>query len=530
MALKFDWRYLDGAEFEDLSAYFRKYELVVMSEAEEGGTAGSTVTAYDPDAVLDFIGHSHLRIWEMSAPEGSRCIWQGHVSRQKVKRGEYDKVGVQRIWELSVDDFNSYFSRRIFDKADADRPAETDIERLTWLLSTPKLALVTDTTYVDTTNPVQMDAVDYQGQTSFSVMDDLAQQSQKNWFMWYKEDTDEFGLWYAYAASDQYSSTLRLSNDLADIDDDVTFAISDDSEWQRDPTRVYSGAYGTGDGFTVFVQRAETLVNYPVRDFVAPHINVKTPATMRRRLRAQLARLGTEEVVVTTTVLLPRAKVNLIMQGMRVQFKATHMPGLEDFTWLRALNRTVREVSEDYYAVTLELVNPAPATAETACPPTTESGSFYPLGGSGQIPNPSGGNVIYGVPGILTPYTPEPGHIGSLHFAEYGAGGVGTVDYAGDCVQSIVRCIVVGDGTIDIHTATYAGSSRTLRARLMHQDPAAPDGVVVDETQLATTGTTITFNVSTHGGVDCTHWVDVIDDHTVCGGKWGFAGFDWTAD
>ena len=37
------------------------------------------------------------------------------------------------------------------------------------------------------------------------------------------------------------------------------------------------------------------------------------------------------------------------------------------------------------------------------------------------------------------------------------------------------------------------------------------------------------FDISTHGGVNCTHWVDITDNGSGCGSKWGFVGIDWVA-
>jgi hypothetical protein len=49
------------------------------------------------------------------------------------------------------------------------------------------------------------------------------------------------------------------------------------------------------------------------------------------------------------------------MQGMRVQVKASHLPGYADYVWLRCVNRTVHELNEDEYEIEVELVAPKPA-------------------------------------------------------------------------------------------------------------------------------------------------------------------------
>lgn len=132
------------------------------------------------------------------------------------------------------------------------------------------------------------------------------------------------------------------------------------------------------------------------------------------------------------------------------------------------------------------------------------------------------GNVFYIKPGFTDPgLVPNPGYVGGWSFPAYNSGGV---DYAGDCTGSTARLLVVGSGAAVIHTATYGGSPRTVTATLQHWVLGTP---TVDSTVSGTTGSDIIVNVSTHGGVNCTHTIDVVDNGGTCGGKWGFAGFDW---
>lgn len=132
------------------------------------------------------------------------------------------------------------------------------------------------------------------------------------------------------------------------------------------------------------------------------------------------------------------------------------------------------------------------------------------------------GNVFYIKPGVIEPgLVPNPGYVGAWSFAVYNSGGV---DYAGDCTGSTARCLVIGNGVAVIHTATYSGSARTVTATLRHWVAGTP---TTDSFASATTGTDIVVPVSTHGGDHCTHTIDVVDAGPTCGGKWGFAGFDW---
>jgi hypothetical protein len=205
--------------------------------------------------------------------------------------------------------------------------------------------------------------------------------------------------------------------------------------------------------------------------------------------------------------------VNELMQGMRVQVKASHLPGYEDFVWMRCLNRTVRELNEDEYAIEVELG--APKERPDVCANLTASG-FYPALGSAT--SDATGNVWYGRPGLAGPVVPTPFAVGSWHFPAFGAG----VDFAGDCTSSYARILVVGEGQAEIHTAQYT-APRTLTATLKHSDGGIVEDQVIED---IAAGSTFTVDVSTHGNTICAHWIDVTDDGDTCGGKWGFAGFE----
>jgi hypothetical protein len=59
---------------------------------------------------------------------------------------------------------------------------------------------------------------------------------------------------------------------------------------------------------------------------------------------------------------------------------------------------------------------------------------------------------------------------------------------------------------------------------------------VLDELQTGLTGgDEIVFEITTHGGQNCTHWVDVRDNgpgQAACGGGWGwkYQGSTWASD
>ena len=344
------------SESTDITDYFRLYTLDVAMNAEEGSVAQSTVTADDVLGDLTIGGHRGFVITESSATGSNTRIYTGYTAERRYRRGESTRTGVSREIEIDLVDINSVLSRRVMVGNDANRPAETDVARVQWLVSTNEASIIDDTEFLSTANPVAMDAVDYRGQRLSDVIDDCAQQSGKNYFVWFNERVSNFSLYYDFASSAVYSSPLRLTNVLSEVDDTWTFAISQDTQLSRSPDRVFSGAYLDYDGGTVYEHKTATTNAFARRDAVMPAENVKSQAKATARAQRYLNDMDTEEDVITTSVILPAAKVNFLMQGMRVQFKASHLPGYDtEYTYLRALNRSVRQLSEEYYEVKLEL-------------------------------------------------------------------------------------------------------------------------------------------------------------------------------
>jgi hypothetical protein len=520
----------DGT-FSEQSNILRTNTLEVVTHAEEGTVGSSQVVFDDPAADLSIGGWRGIYFQETEATSDDfrGFFWTGYTAQRKIKRDPARAGSDARTVTVSLDDLNWRLHNRLMVGNDANRPAETSAARLTWLLSTAEANFIEDTEFVNTASPVDMDKCDYRGQYLRDILDDISQATGKDYWLVNRPDEDSpnrFGLWFDRSSSSNFASTTRISNVYSDVAaSSNTYAAAYDTELTQDPSRVYSGAYITYDGGWYFESRASTATEFFRRDGTVPAANVKTRAKARNRARRYLSDHNTEEDIISTAIVVPPSEVNCIVAGQRVQCRFTHLPGYENFTWLRAMSRTVRQIGPNKYELALELSTDRPGTGATACTGLTATGSFYPLGGADNTPNASDGNVIYWRPGLDIPVEPTPGHVGSWHFPQYGAGGEGTTDLAGDCSQNRVRCIVVGDGTIEVHTA--AGDGRALEARLQHfQD----DMWFTDEVQTGNSGDSFTFSVSTHGGIYCTHWVDVRDLGTACGGKWGFTGFDWTAE
>jgi hypothetical protein len=378
----------DDNVVEEITDHVRLYEYETTMQAEEGSHGSSMVPVDDPNAELTIGGHRLFYSMESSATGSNAVTYVGYTADRDVHRGPY-KNDVGRVWDVNLVDINSVLSRRILTASSANRPAETDVARMQWLFGTEEADIIDNVTDLfDATGGVAMDAVDYRGQTVEDVANDCANASGKNYAV-INQGTfaGNFYLVYMFADSELFSSPVRLSNYLPDLDDPLTFAISEDTKLNRDPSRVYSGVYLPYDGGTnaaVYEQSVATANTFALkgRDVQMDGRNIKTQAKATARALRYLTELDIEEDRITTSFQVPAAQVNFLWPWMRVQFRATHLPGYEDFVWLRVLKRTVKQDSELTYWVTVELSTgpSAPATVPVEATYEAElvigSGSF----------------------------------------------------------------------------------------------------------------------------------------------------------
>src|SRR3990167_4797848 len=309
-------------------------------------------------------------------------VYNGFLQTRKIGRlpaegPDSDQEVMGRRWTLTVADTNSLLSRRLITGADGERPAETDVARVQWLLdsndaylSNPQDNWENPSPYVDTTGAVSMSAADYRGRTAFDVLNDCAQRSGKNWFVRYYEANDSvpptnagsYALWYADADSTQDSSTLRLTNVDADVDDVTTFAVLPDAELSRDPTRAYSGIYQTYDGGSRYDQSTNVVNLLQRQDAAVSNPFVKTDAEAAALNARYLADAETEDDRITCRFIVAKQYVNDLREGQRFEGKFSHLPGYTAaYSSMRCLRRTVKHLNDDFYEIEIE-ASPIPPT------------------------------------------------------------------------------------------------------------------------------------------------------------------------
>ena len=543
----------------DLSARVRAYATSMTMNAEEGSVGISPFLVDDPDAGINLTGLRQVWWKETSESSNQQIILKGWTTDRDIARGPF-KTGSARQWTVNVSDQNAVISRRIMRGSDANRPAETDVQRIQWLMGTGEFGTyVTDSTYISTLFPVAMDAVDYRDQSNQQILDDCHQASGKNFHIITLEGPERFGLFYDFAGASPYRSAIRLTNVLGFVDSDITFAVSDpDTKLNRDPSRVYSGVVLPYVGGEVYVQSDAIGAAFQYRDTTAPSVNVKTSAKATARANRYLTDAETEDDVISTSFLVPLDRVNHVKEGMAVQCWFAHLPGYDQgWNWMRVLHRTVTATSEEYYTVAVDLtaeVGGLYAGGGKTSEGTTWPGSvivaasplqsclagngltyFYTSAGTrsalGLTFDPVGGHwqatstdfMGYGGGGGYSQQYPAPGNVGIFSGSSvYGCGGsVGGSDYTCGGIVPLIDFSIVGPGSLTIITAPDGGPGTAAVSTAMKANLRASGTSPIIATDTQAPGTPLHIIIPDDGY--CAHYVQLQGN-----GSWGFTSATWT--
>ena len=354
--------------YPDASDWQRRIRLgdgFSFTESALSGTfAASRVTVDDPAADITIVGHHAFRAVETD------CSWEtlfrGYFAARRVKRSKEKGflTGASREWDCDVVDSNAVLQFEVIRGSTAKRPKETDTQRLAWLLGSGyKGPVLDDDTYV-LGYDVDLDKADYTGQTMADVLADCGSASGANYFATWDYPKDGYALHYYRPTRSFYSSSLRISNVLSDVDGETTFAPDPGAELELNPEKVFSGVllqYGE-KGSYVFEDSATVLAAIGHRrETNEAQPAVRTAARASAKAERYLEEAETEIPTITCVVHnVPTDKVNLLRIGHRVQVRFSHLPGYESFTWMRVTRRTVAQDGEtqQYYSLGLELSDP----------------------------------------------------------------------------------------------------------------------------------------------------------------------------
>lgn len=335
-----------------------------VTEAALSGTlAMSRVTVEDDAADLSIVGHHAFKVVETACSWGT--LFRGWFADRDVARGdESGRTGASRVWDATIMDANAALQFEVIRGSTARRPAETDTQRLAWLLASSYKGPISSSDANVLGYGVALDRADYRGMTAADVLADCGGASGANYFVSWDDAAGEHRLHYYRPTRAFNESTIKVSNVLSDVDGTTVLAPSRDTRLSRDPERVFSGVYyryGERDS-AVFEESATVLAAIGHRREAAEQdASVRTAAKASAKAQRWLAEAETElDTIVTTIPRVPPAQVNLIRAGQRVQVRFSHLPGYSSYTWMRVTRRTVEQDGEtqEYYRLTLELSDP----------------------------------------------------------------------------------------------------------------------------------------------------------------------------
>jgi hypothetical protein len=503
----------------------------IPQRADMGEVSMGGIPIEDPAGDLTMLGHRPFTVEESACAQPR--LFTGWTAERGIGR-DLDLglfVGPNpRIHDATILDLNALFGFRLISGADAKRPEETWEARLEWILHSDYLTglISTSRTFTDTW-PNPMDEADYTGSYPSSVLDDLAQRfdGAVNYFAFWDPAGAAVTLFMDHVAQGIADCTLSISNLIADVNSTTCFAPDSIARLQREPDQTYSEVIVEYANGKVFRTAPATATKYIRRGTTISRPYTGKKATAEAQGDQFLAAHSEEVDRITCSIRVPAASVGLVRAGQRISVRFSHMPGYETATWMRIVGCSPKPTDDlaRYYDVALEMVGALPP----GCPDPTPTGSFWPMG---SATSDATGNVAYLRAGIVGLVVPTPGFVGAWHFPQYGGGGSGTVDYMGDCVGNVIRCLVIGPGTMTIKTRVYDGPIRHLDVALMHA--VIVNGVVgeildsLDQTHHSGDDIVVVIPASEW----CERWVEVSqtkDDPSGCGSKIGFAGMEWVA-
>ncbi len=369
-----------------------------FSERAEHAAVGSSQVMIDNP--LGTVGHSSDQIIglqlftvdETDCPSGNRRLYTGYIGTREYGRGSGPtsslRTTVANKINATLYDLNTVLGFRVIPPSDAtaNRPAETVSARLTWILGSDYLTgLLADNGLVVYPTTIGMDPADYRMQRPSNVINDC--ELAANYFAFvYPDETKTViaSLFFDDAnASTAYTTSLRLTNNLADVDNVTTFAVNDDFKLTRSPDDTGSGVALAFANGSVYERRAASEAIYGRRDLIAPNSNVKKSGTAAIEANNFLWVHHNEEDRLAGTYFVPKQYVNNLRAGHRLQVKFTNLPGYTDWTWVRCLLRAPGQTQETdlFYTVALELspqepAVPAASILQSVFGTTTEGGGF----------------------------------------------------------------------------------------------------------------------------------------------------------
>ena len=341
------------------------------SRATLGQADTSTVYIEDPTASLDFVPYKSWTIREDAGASGNHVVWHGYVGDTAISRlggaGQF-RTTTARRWKVELIEDNGWPSRQIIIAASANRPSETVSVRIAWVLTMRGMTgIIYDHGLIEASATV-MEANDYRNRTAKDVLDDCSLISGYNWFVRYREASNDIELIFQAPTSTADPTTLKISNVNAEVNLVTVWPPNPAAEQQFGASRIASGILLPYAGGTTYDQDPATAVTFGTVDQTAPTSAIKTKTKARAQITRLLAQHNEQDESIENVILtLPAANLNDIRHGQLISsakfshFKGTAATGTYARVKSKSFGRPA-DLTQDYYDVGLSL-SPYPAPA-----------------------------------------------------------------------------------------------------------------------------------------------------------------------
>ena len=339
----------------DRTSITRVDEYTLKSSAFRGEVGAGSLVIDDPSAAITIDPLEAVTIVE-DASTPSR-IFTGYTAERKIRRGPLT-AGTQRQWKIVLEDLNVLFDDILLGgDGTARRPEESDVARVTWLLTTTAMSYYSITAgQVPSTNKRKMGPEDYRGRFARDVLEDCSNRTGKNFYLY---DSGAGFLLYYDKQANADTSPISISDVLADINGSTVFGPSEldvlkDPERKFDRVRlIYKGGTVTRGTVGTGTRRREKRV-----------VNKRIRSRSRARDHADniLDQTDAETVEMRVTASVPASVVGDIRAGQSIPIKLTHA-GIAAYTDYRIRSVSIsprrgrRGVSDVEYDVAIRMAD-----------------------------------------------------------------------------------------------------------------------------------------------------------------------------
>lgn len=353
-------RTIEIAAAADLSAWTDITDVVDRTSIRVGGRAYNGESAscgFDLDddaATRSWPAHRVVRVIEDATAAPTVMGWCRVVSDSSSRGSRFD--GDVRRFDVSLADRNS--DVRGIPVYGWSRPEETDVERVLALIDeyldgSFRASTNLTGTYVRNANTVTLDAKKYDAQQLADVLQSIADEAGKIWFV-----TADGELFYDIETSTAYAAPISIS-DAGDDDGETIFAPTFDSDAaDREKGELLSGGvapYGSAGGIVTERRPAVEAANDRWEEVLSVDATHETGAT--RQLAKQLDARAVEDLTVRCSIDLRADQVDLLKYGQTLSFRAAAAAIMAPKT-LRVAELVWEEIGAGLYRAHLELARP----------------------------------------------------------------------------------------------------------------------------------------------------------------------------